>query len=416
MASVSLCMRFPTLKIVAAAGFSAMVCSAPVLADSHGRTTAGPDEVIVEKDRPIRGPGAQPEAAAEDGGSRTGSVEITGLVEVEVGHVRPHEGDSGMDVVLATVELGVVARITDWLSGEALFLFEEGEDEDTTDIDAGTLTIAPPDGSWFIAGGRMYLPFGVYATTMISDPLTLELGETRETALMFGIKGGNLYGAAFLYEGDGRRDDDHFGVAIGYAMEGDGMEFGIDLAHVNDFGDTDAVQDAVAGNLAAAGAAASGAAYGDRVSGFAASARLRYGDVALMVEHLGATERFRSAALAFGGSVVNGAYVNRGAKPSSWMVEAACDFMLGSRPATIAVGYQATDDSVGLEFPESRFLIGGSVELMDSVALGIEWAHDKDYDAHEGSDCAVVDGEAECAFAGTGGNADTITVQLAAEF
>ncbi len=352
------------------------------------------------------------------------SVEIAGLVEVEAGHAEPYEGDSESDVILATVELGVAAQITDWVRGEVLFLFEEGENDNVTDIDIGTLTIAPPDGSWFIAGGRMYLPFGMYETTMISDPLTLEFGEIRETALMFGVEGKNLYGAAFLYNGDNGKDDDnridHFGAVIGYAMESNGVEFGWDLAYIDDTGDTDTLQDAVAGNLEAAGEARGEpgqGTYDDHISGFAASARLRQGDVAFMAEYLGATERFQSIALAYGGSVVDGAYVNRGAKPSSWMVEAAYDFMIGSRPATIAVGYQGTDDAVGLELPESRFMIGGSVELMDSVALGVEWAHDKDYDTDEWSDCVLADVEiVECAFAGTDENADTITVQLAAEF
>ncbi len=373
------------LKSLTAASLAACICQTPVLAD-------GSD-----------------------------SVEITGLVEVEAGHAEPYEGDSEMDVILATVELGVAAQITDWIRGEVLFLFEEGDND--TDIDVGTLTIAPPDGPWFIAGGRMYLPFGVYETTMISDPLTLELGEIRETALMFGVEGKNLYGAAFLYNGDNGKDDnriDHFGAVIGYAMESNGVEFGWDLAYIDDTGDTDALQDAVAGNLGAAGEARGEpgqGTYDDHVSGFAASARLRQGDVAFMAEYLGATERFQSIALAYGGSVVDGAYVNRGAKPSSWMVEAAYDFMIGSRPATIAAGYQGTDDAVGLELPESRFMIGGSVELMDSVALGVEWAHDKDYDTDEWSDCVLVDVETvECAFAGTDENADTITVQLAAEF
>lgn len=352
------------------------------------------------------------------------SVEITGLVEVEAGHAEPYEGDSEMDVILATIELGVAAQITDWVRGEVLFLFEEGDNDNVTDIDIATLTIAPPDGSWFIAGGRMYLPFGMYETTMISDPLTLELGEIRETALMFGVESKNLYGAAFLYNGDnGKGDDnriDHFGAVIGYAAESNGVEFGWDLAYIDDAGDTDTLQDAVAGNLEATGEVLGEPGpetYDDHVSGFAASARLRYGDVALMAEYLGAAERFQGIALAYGGSVVEGAYVNRGAKPSSWMVEAAYDFMIGSRPATIAVGYQGTDDAVGLELPESRFMIGGSVELMDSVALGVEWAHDKDYDTDEWSDCVLADVETvECAFAGTDENADTITVQLAAEF
>ncbi|MCY4611544.1 MAG: LbtU family siderophore porin [Gammaproteobacteria bacterium] len=376
------------LKSLTAASLAAFICQTPVLAD-------GSD-----------------------------SVEITGLIEVEAGHAEPYEGDSEMDVILATVELGVAAQITDWVRGEVLFLFEEGDNDNVTDIDIGTLTIAPPDGSWFIAGGRMYLPFGVYETTMISDPLTLELGETRETALMFGVEGKNLYGAAFLYNGDNGKDDDnridHFGAVIGYAMESNGVEFGWDLAYIDDTGDTDALQDAVAGNLEAAGEARGETGpetYDDHVSGFAASGRLRQGDVAFMAEYLGAAERFQSIALAYGGSVVEGAYANRGARPSSWMVEAAYDFMIRSQPATIAVGYQGTDDAVGVELPESRFMIGGSVELMDSVALGVEWAHDKDYDTDEWSDCVLADVETvECAFAGTDENADTVTVQLAAEF
>ena len=609
-------------KSLTAASLVALIWHAPGLAEASDKSIAerladmerriqyleqrlaDQDKVIVEKDRVI----SELSAQSEESASWPDRVEISGLVEVEAGHAEPYEGDSESDAVLATVELGVAAQITDWVSGEVLFLFEEDENDDNIDVDIGTLTIAPPDGPWFVTGGRMYLPFGVYETTMISDPLTLELGEIRKTALMFGVEGENLYGAAFLYNGDNSKDDDNrldnFGAVIGYAMEGDGMEFGLDLAYINDIGDTDTLQDAVAGNLEAAGMAAFNgqvedarrmalansvvetggeyredarmdltygdfrgvfytasdgeraswvpekiykmvdadgkeqygttssnnpdcsdtvttsckveigypstlpitlsdpiytadetdddlgkyydalrmyaagidanaadatandkalkaayerleasvedagsealmaaevlreeagemaavakaeelgepepATYADHVSGFAASARLRYGDVALMAEYLGATERFQGTALSFGGSVVDGVYVNRGAKPSSWMVEAAYDFMLGSQPATIAVSYQGTDDALALELPESRFMIGGSVELMDSVALAIEWAHDKDYDTDEWSDCALLDdGTENCAFAGTDENADTLTLQLAAEF
>ena len=91
--------------------------------------------------------------------------------------------------------------------------------------------------------------------------------------------------------------------------------------------------------------------------------------------------------------------------------------MIGSRPATIAVGYQGTDDAIGLELPKTRFMLAGSIELMDSVALAVEWAHDEDYDTDEWSDCALVDGgDVACAFGGTDENAETVTVQLAAEF
>ena len=35
-----------------------------------------------------------------------------------------------------------------------------------------------------ITGGLLYLPFGVFETNMISDPLTLDLGEKRDPAVV----------------------------------------------------------------------------------------------------------------------------------------------------------------------------------------------------------------------------------------
>ena len=451
------------LKTLTVAGLVAFMCSVPVSAGASDKSVAerladlewriqyleqrlaDQDKVIVEKDRQIHRLSEQQDdmqSEPRNGGAEwPEGIEITGLIEVEAGYADPYEGDSETDAVVATVELGIAAQVHDWVSGEILLLFEEDENDDNIDVDLATLTIAPPDGPWSITGGRMYLPFGVFETSMISDPLTLDLGETRETALMFGIEGGNLYGSAFIYNGDNSEDDDNridnFGAAIGYAMEGDGTEFGLDIAFINDIGDTDALQDAVAGNLAAAGIDAvelatplldaDPATYTDHVSGFAASARFRYGDIAFMTEYLAATERFQSDALAYGGflaEVDDGdggtvmEYRNRGAKPSSWMVEAAYDFVVGDRPATIAIGYQGTDDAVGLELPKTRFMLGGSIELMEQVALAVEWAHDEDYDEDEWSNCSLLESgdDVECAFGGTDENAETLTIQLAAEF
>ncbi len=481
-------------KFLTVTSLVALICHAPAFADGHGKSVAerladlerriqrleqrvvDQNKVIVEKDRLIHKLGARVEETAqaaeaaaashaEEGAHWSDSVEITGLIEVEGGYEDPYEGDSESDAVVATVELGVAARMHDWVSGEIVLLFEEDENDDNIDVDIATLTIAPPDGPWAITGGRTYLPFGVFESNMISDSLTLELGETRDTTFMLSVEGENLYGSAFLYNGENSEDGDNrldnLGVALGYAMEGDGTEFGLDVAYVDDIGDTDALQDAVSGNLVAAGLATVSdavdrtclaespstnqdvldciekiaeevvalseddvpATYADKVSGIAASARFRYGDVALMAEYLAATERFQADALSYGGSLVTNAdeemeYQNRGAKPSSWMIEAGYDFMIGTRAANLAIGMQGTDDAVGLELPKTRFMLAGSIELAEGVALGVEWAHDEDYDTDESANCSYNsdDTETECGFVGTDENADTITVQLAAEF
>ena len=123
------------------------------------------DKVIVEKDRRISSL-----TARED--SWFNRVEMSGVIEVEA----VHEGE-GDGVTAAKVSTpGVAAH--DRVGAEAVLLYK-GED---LNVDTATLTVAPPDGPWSFTADT--LPFGTY--DLISDPLTLEIGETGETALELG--------------------------------------------------------------------------------------------------------------------------------------------------------------------------------------------------------------------------------------
>ena len=83
------------------------------------------------------------------------------------------------------------------------------------------------------------------------------------------------------------------------------------------------------------------------------------------------------------------------------MIEAAYSFNLAGKEATVAAGYQGTEEALALELPKGRVLIGLSVPVVEGVALAVEWAKDNDYGAADG---------------GSGRKANTVTVQLAAEF
>ena len=90
-----------------------------------------------------------------------------------------------------------------------------------------------------------------------------------------------------------------------------------------------------------------------------------------------------------------------GAEPAGWSLEAAWDFEIGGKEATVAASWQRTEDAVLLELPETRWLVGLSVGLVDGVALGFEWKRDTSYDKAEGGD---------------GKNSDAFTTLLSAEF
>ena len=327
------------------------------------------DKVIAEKDKQI--------SRLTGGDKWFEAVEIGGAIEIEGTVTKPPEGDTEADLVVGTVELGVGVEVSDWVKGEVVLLWEEGEG---LDVDTASVTIGPPEGAWSLTGGRLYLPFGVFETNLISDPVTLELGETKQTAFQVDASAGALSGSVFVFKGDNQIDGDDriqgIGAAVGYSVETESFELGLNLSYTNDLGDSDAFEGGFMG----------------RTAGLSASAMLTMGSVSVLGEYLGAMDTFGADYVAFG---------DYGAKPSAWMVEAAYGFELAGKEATLAASYQATDEALALELPKKRMLVGLSAEVMDGLSLGVEWARDTDYSIEDG---------------GTGENSDNFTIQLAAEF
>ena len=113
-------------------------------------------------------------------GSWTDSVTISGVVEVEAG-LMDTDTSSESNLAVGTVELAVDAEISDYSSASVVLLYEDGED---LVVDGAVITLGNTEKNpMYLAIGKMGVPFGNYETQMISDPLTLEIGETAEDAL-----------------------------------------------------------------------------------------------------------------------------------------------------------------------------------------------------------------------------------------
>lgn len=347
------------------------------------RQVAEQNHVIQEKDRQIQELVANPSVRERTEADHwTDRVEIGGVIEVEAGYHDPYTGDSETDLVVATVEFGIAAQINDWVAGEITLLYEE--DDTPLEVDVATITVAPPEGNWFATAGQMYVPFGIYETNLVSDPLTLEIGETRETAAMFGIGSDGFGGAVYFFNGDSDKGTDNgidrFGATAGYDHEGDNGGFAVHVGYISHIGDSDAIQDAIGGPVV------------DYVGGVAVDASFSSGPFGVIAEYVAATDSFQMTELLFG---------TGGAEPTAYNIEAAYGFELGGKAATVAIGYQGTEEALALDLPKRRIAVALSVEVMDSTTLSFEWAHDDDYDVADG---------------GTGESANTATAQLAVEF
>jgi hypothetical protein len=316
-------------------------------------------------------------------------ITFSGLVEVEAGFVHGFGGVKESDVVLATVELGFDAEISDWVNAHVLLLHED-DDTEPIEVDEAIITIGNTEKKpVYFAGGRMYVPFGTFETNLISDPLTLEIGETREAALQVGFELKGFYGSLYAFNGDTKEaktgpDDEieGFGINFGYASANEDRSLDVGVEYINTLGDSDVIQDALPAPDSLA----------DFVPGVGAHVIFHTGPWTFIGEYIAASDSFTAAELPFGAA---------GAEPKASNLEGGYTFDLAGRESTVAFAYQTTDEALALELPETRALVGLSVGIMDNTTLSFEWAHDEDYDVSDG---------------GTGDDADIITVQLAVEF
>ena len=325
------------------------------------------------------------------------NIEIAGLIEVEASYLSPYEGGSESDIVLATAELGIRSQVNDWVEAGISFLYEQ--DETDLEVDTAYLTFANADVSpLFLTAGQVYVPFGVYETNLVSDPLTLEIGEARETALQLGFEHSGFSGSVYVFNGDnnvkGKDRIESWGANLGFAQDSDDWAWSVGAGYINDLGDSDSLHETI--NDIRVGAAELDPSLSidptERTAGWTLNAAASFGPFSLIGEYLSAADDFDPISLEFKGE---------GARPSAWNIEAGYSFSLLGRESVAAVAYQGTREALALELPKERWLLGWSIEIFDRTSLGLEWARDRDYNTRDG---------------GTGKSGDTFTAQLAVEF
>lgn len=313
-------------------------------------------------------------------------VDLKGLVEVEATAAEDFHGTDTSDISLATVEVGLDARISDWSQAHLLLLYEEGEESDHLLVDEGTVTLGKLEAfPAFLSLGKMYLPFGAYDTNMISDTMPLALGEINDSAVLSGFQACGFYGSLYAFNGDlsERGEDDKidaWGASLGYAGEREGFTVDAGLDWLNNIGDTDGIGDYLGNEI------------DEYVEGLAAHLLLQYGPFSFIAEYVRALEAFQADELAFAGS---------GAEPEAWNLEAGLSFDLLDRETIFSLAWQGTDEARDLELPENRFGAALRMFVLQNTSLALEYLHDEDYDRAE---------------LGTGKDADAATMQVAVEF
>ncbi len=234
------------------------------------------------------------------------------------------------------------------------------------DVDEGFITINAADRApLYVTAGKYYVPFGKFETYFISDPLTLELGETNESAILCGHHGELLDINAGVFNGDVNKsgEDDHaenaFASATYTLPEGllENISVTSGVSYLSSLADSKELSKQISG-LDGDG---ENEGLKDYVGGASGYVTIEFKDCAFFTaEYVGALDDFEPGELAFGDGKL---------RPSAWKFEVAC-----KTESQIGAGlkYEGTDDC-GTFLPETGW--GGIVFWypFDQTYVGLEY-------------------------------------------
>jgi len=295
-------------------------------------------------------------------------ITLSGLIEAEAYYENYDyddpaiDDDDSSDITLATVELGVDVDIIKHVKGHVLFLWEE-DDTEPVDVDEGFITLDGEDViPLYLNVGKLYVPFGNFESHFISDPLTLELGETRESALTVGYVNEwmDLSASAFNGDTDETGEDNHiesYVAAASFSVPEELISnFGISggVSYISNIADSDNLQDEIVppGGIK------------DYVGGFNAFLSISFMDkFFLECEYLGALDEFEAGELSFDGG-------NK-FQPKTWNFELA---YAATDRLEVAVKYEGGDD-LGDFLPEDQYGAAFTYGLFENTSLSLEYLH-----------------------------------------
>ncbi|OSM07133.1 hypothetical protein MAIT1_03954 [Magnetofaba australis IT-1] len=334
-------------------------------------------------------------------------ISLSGKIEVDATHSDDLNGDwnatsndSASDIVVSTAEVDIAAQINPWANAHVTLKYEEDADQTRIQFDAGSITLGNTEKyPLWLTVGKEVVPFGNHSSAAFSDPLTLELGETDETAAIVGWSLNGFTAQGYLFNGDSRKSGDSdnkiesFGGMLGYAGQLGSVSLDAGVGYIN------SIEDGKIGDtLGSGGAAGNVDAISDHIGAWNVHAVLGMAGFSLIGEYFTAAEAFQPAELT---------WMGRGAKPRAWNLELDYETEIGGYGTTFGLAYGGTAEALDLGQPEARWIALVNVGILDGVSLGLEWAHSEDY--------GTADTGARVA-AGTGGDRDVATLRLAAEF
>lgn len=365
-------------------------------------------EAAEHKPAPVATPAKEPSSSKEglSGLKLSDRIAIGGTIKINANANNDHDRDfttprlKSSDVMVNKAEVVIDGKVNEWVESKVVLLYEEkgpASGKEVT-LDAATVTIANPSATpVYMSGGLMTVPFGNFRTLMVTDPLALDLGETKETALQLGFKQSSYSGSIYLFNGDAETTGkssqlDGLGGSLAYDHSYDfgKVHFGADM--ISTLEDSDGISDSAIDETSMV----------RHIPGLSLHGSVGYGPWTVLGEYMTALKSFDTSEMLWN---------SYGARPWIASSELGYGWNLMGYEGTVAAGYQQTGEAGGLVMPKRRIRGGIKVAVFTNTDLALELAHDIDYETYDSS---VVEGGSPRV--GTGSTSESATLQLAVGF
>jgi len=278
------------------------------------------------------------------------------------------------DLDLTRAEIDVLANMSPWVTGLMAIAYDNAPllpapgglrvANSRFFLSRGFVTVGNLNQSPVYASfGQMYVPFGRYASNLLSPPATLKLGRTTGRAFLLGYDQGGLSAAAYTFHGDGFDRDtglNQWGVNISYNRAYQDYNSNIGAGYIADIIDAKGMRN----EWMACGSGSTTGVLAKRVPAMDFHGEFSKGPYDLFAEYVGATESFSADDLIFH---------DHGARPQAAHLELTYHPKT-VKPSTIGGGYSRSWQTFNI--PQESWFVVYNTSLLKNTTEGLEYRHD----------------------------------------
>lgn len=299
-------------------------------------------------------------------------ISLSGLLEANMTSCQVTDSEGGetssSDLLLATAQLSADAFFNEYVNGHLALLYEEDPQapgNNSVVLDEALVGIKGGNAFPLSARlGRMYVPFGHFNSHFISDPMTLSLGETNDTALILGYSddivdvSAGFFKGKVIKEGDNDQINSMVASAILSLPKGETEKLLLKggVSYLSNLAASDGLEPYVVDDIVTPGEVA------HLVAGTSAFLSLAYAETFFLdAEFLAAIDDFVDGDISF----VN----DQNRRPEAWNLEAAvrwCDSM------ELALRYGASNEA-GTFLATDEYGTVLLYNIFDNTALAVEY-------------------------------------------